>query len=482
MKKLKILLQEPFVPREVTYGKFAKGAGTNTFSYGMACLATYIKERGYDVYFLDPNLKGMNQAEYKEFLEFNKFDVIGIGSTTLQIDYALECFKVIKSIFPRTITVLGGVHATLMPQETICASADIDYLILGEGEKPFYHLLEKLIKGDIAAIKNISGVCYKSETNIIFNMPNEDDFLAPEEIPLPYFDIFSMREYVPQVTFAKAFPSYTVIASRGCPFQCAFCNASATVGKKVRLRQPESLLEEIRILKEKYGAKGIMFLDSTFTINKSWLTQFCRAYIQSGLNLPWAANSRVDTVDKDLLMLMKEAGCWNITFGIESANQKSLDLIDKGTTVQQNTSAIQMALRIGFNVYTSHIICLPGETEDDADNTIRYARSMGNHMAMFYLPVPFPKTKLNQICRDTGGLREGAAWRDYNAWDYSKPVYVSPILGKEKMFELYKKAYISFYSNPVVWYRNAKDMVLLKQNPYRFWLGLKSFFSFIFHR
>jgi radical SAM superfamily enzyme YgiQ (UPF0313 family) len=482
MKKLKILLQEPFVPREVTYGKFSKGAGTNTFSYGMACLATYIKDRGYDVCFLDPNLEGMSEAEYKEFLLLNKFDVIGIGSTTLQIDYALRCFKAIKNILPRTITVLGGVHATLMPKETIMASADLDYLILGEGEKPFYSLLEKLLGGDTDAIRNISGVCYRLDSEVVLNMPKEDDFLAPEEIPIPYFDIFSMRKYVPQITFAKDFPSYTVIASRGCPFKCAFCNASATVGKKVRLRQPESLLEEIRILKEKYEAKGIMFLDSTFTINKPWLAQFCHAYIQSGLNLPWAANSRADTIDRDLLVLMKEAGCWNIAFGIESANQKSLELIDKNTTVEQNTSAIQMALRIGFNVYTSYIICLPGEAEDDANNTIHYARSMGNHMAMFYLPLPFPKTKLYQLCKDTGGLSEGAAWSDYNAWDYSKPVYVNPILGKEKMLKLYKKAYISFYSNPVVWYRNVKDMILLEQSPYRFWLGLKSFFYFIFGR
>jgi len=482
MKKLKILLQEPVVSRQVTYGKFAKGAGTNTFSYGLACLAAYLKDRGYEVVFLDPNLEEMSPLAYQEFLVRNKFDVIGMGSTTLQIDYVLKCFKTIKHILPQTLTVLGGVHATLMPNETIISGTDIDYLILGEGEKPFYRLLEQLEKGARDGIRNIPGICYRVNSETVLNLPQERDFLAPEEIAIPQYDLFSMRKYVAQITFAKAFPSYTVIASRGCPYGCAFCNASATLGKKVRLRQTESLLQEIRMLKEQYGAKGIMFLDSTFTISKPWLIKFCREYILSGLNLPWAANSRVDTVDRELLTLMKAAGCWNITFGIESANQKSLDLIGKNTTVEQNTAALQMALKMGFNVYASYIICLPGETEEDVKCTIRYARSIGNHMAMFYLPVPFPKTILGNICQKSGGFREGAAWSDYNAWDYSKPVYVSPLLGKEKMLQLYREAYLSFYSNPVVWYRNIKDMILLKQSPYRFWLGLKSLISFIFRR
>lgn len=482
MKKLKVLLQEPFVPREVTYGKFSKGAGTNTFSYGMACLASYIRERGYDAFFLDPNLEKMSEDEYLHFLERNRFDVIGISSTTLQIDYALKCFETIKRHFPQTTTVLGGVHATLMPQETITAAEDLDYLILGEGEKPFYNLLGSIENGCSNDTRRIPGICYRLNGEIVLNLPLNANRLTLGEIPIPRFDIFPMRKYIPQITFAKTFPSYTVIASRGCPFRCAFCNASATLGKNVRLRSIDSLLEEIRVLKAEYGAKGIMFLDSTLTVNKPWLKQFCEAYIQSRLQLPWAANSRADTIDEDLLAFMKEAGCWNITFGIESANQKSLDLIDKGTTVDQNTLAINSALKLGFYVYTTYIICLPGETEDDVKHTIRYARKMGNHMAMFYLPVPFPKTKLYQICRETGGLREDAVWSDYNSWDYTNPVYVNPIIGKEKMLELYKNAYLSFYSNPMVWYRNIKDMILLKQSPYRYWLGLKSFWSFVFDR
>lgn len=479
MKELNILLQEPFVPKEVTYGKFAKGAGTNTFSYGMACLAAYIKEKGYHVSFLDPNLNRMGSGDYFKFLELNKFNVIGIGSTTLQIDYALKCFRAIKSRFPDIVTVLGGVHATLMPKETISASRDIDYLVLGEGEKPFYGLLQRLARGETGPVRDIAGICCRNDNDVILNLPSENDHLAPEELPVPCFDLFAMRRYIAQITFAKDFPSYTVIASRGCPFRCAFCNASATLGKRVRLRSPAALLAEIRILKERYGARGIMFLDSTFTINKSWVKEFCVEYIKSGLGLPWAANSRSDTVDGEMLKQMKGAGCWNITFGIESANQKSLDLIDKGTTVAQNTAAIEMSLKMGLNVYTSYIICLPGETEEDVNNTICYARKMGNHMSMFYLPVPFPKTRLHHICLESGGLREGAAWSDYNAWDYSNPVYISPILGKEKMLALYKKAYLSFYSNPVVWYRNAKELILLRQSPYRYWLGMSSFFSFI---
>lgn len=480
IKKLKILFQEPFVGREVTFGKFSSGAGNNTFPYGIACIASYIKNRGYDVSYLDPALENMSLDDYCNFIEKSGFDLIGIGSTTVQIEKAIETFDFIKNKFPKIITVLGGVHATLMPGDTIDSTKSIDYLILGEGEKPFLQLLDCLTINEIKGIESIKGICFKNNTEIVLNPPDYRAGLPSEEIPIPLFEIFPMRKYIPQVTYAKTFPSYSIVASRGCPFECAFCNANVIAGKKVRYKPVDVLLKEIEILKQNYNAKGVMFLDSTFTLNKQWVREFCIKLMKSGLALSWACNSRVDTIDKDLLALMKKAGCWTLVFGIESANQSSLDLINKHVKVQQNTAAIKLSLKLGFYVYTNYILCLPGETEEDALRTIRYSRKTGSHLAMFYLPVPYPKTKLWQICRQSGGLRDDARWSDFNAWDFSNPVYVNPLIGKERMLKLYKNAFFNFYSDPRVWYRNIREMILLRQSPYRFWLGLKSLLNFAF--
>jgi len=476
---MKILFQEPFVPRNITFGKFSKAAGNNTFPYGIACIASYIKERGYNVSYIDPNIENMSCQDYVNYIKVNNFDLIGIGSTTLQIEYATATFQIIKENFPDVITVLGGVHATLMPIETVNYTNAIDYLILGEGEKPFYQLIECLKHNRKDLIESIEGICFKANDIIVLKSPVNSNRLESDEIPIPLFEIFPMRKYIPQISYAKVFPSHSIVASRGCPFRCAFCNASDILGRRVRYKPVDDLLQEIRILKDRYGSKGIMFLDSTFTVNKHWLIEFCSKYVDSNLNLPWACNSRVDTINKDLLLLMKEAGCWSILFGIESANQKSLDLLDKGTNVEQNVYAIQLSLELGFYVYTSYIICLPGENEDDVLNTITFARKMGNQLSMFYLPVPFPKTKLWEICKEMGELREDANWVDFNSWDFSNPVYINPLIGKVKMQALYKKAYLSFYSNPVVCYRNLKEIIFLRQSIFRYWLAFKGFLSLI---
>jgi len=153
MKKLKILFQEPIVPREVSYGKFSKGAGNNAFPYGVACIASYIKARGYNVSCLDPNPEDISVKEYIDYIRTNGIDLVGIGSTTLQIDYAIECFRIIKENFPHIVTVLGGIHATLMSAETLNDTDVIDYIIMGEGEKPFYQLIEYLSNNKKEAIR-----------------------------------------------------------------------------------------------------------------------------------------------------------------------------------------------------------------------------------------------------------------------------------------------------------------------------------------
>lgn len=473
---MNILFQEPFAPRNVRYGKFEKGAGNNTFHYGLACIASYIKDRGYNVSYLDPNIHNMSVEEYIKYIKDRHLNLIGISSTTLEIDYVIETTKIIKKYRPDIIIVLGGVHPTLMPHETMKAAPTVDYIIIGEGEKPFYRLVKAL--GDKEDIEHIDGLCYRRSGEIISNPP-VDNRLTPEEIPIPLFEIFPMREYIAQITFAKVFPSYSIIASRGCPFRCTFCNSNDVLGKKVRYKPVDTLIKEIKILKENYGMKGIMFLDSTFTLNKNWVKEFCDKYKASGLKLPWACNTRVDTLNKELLLIMKGAGCWGLAMGIESGNQKSLDILKKGVTVLQNTNAVKLCLELGFFVYTTYIICLPSETKEDALNTIEYARKMGNHLSMFYLPVPFPKTELEALCRAEGGLRTDVKWRDYNSWDFSNPVYINPLIGKGDMQRLLKTAYIRFYSNPIVIYRNFKEVIQFKQSYKKYIMASKSFLSFL---
>jgi radical SAM superfamily enzyme YgiQ (UPF0313 family) len=222
-----------------------------------------------------------------------------------------------------------------------------------------------------------------------------------------------------------------------------------------------------------------MFLDSTLTTNRAWVMDFCEELLSSGVKVAWSCNARVDTVDEDMLRLMKRAGCWEILFGVESANQKSLDSMNKGVTVEENTKAIRLCLKLGYYTYATYILGWPGENVEDAKRTVKYATELGTHLAMFYLPVPFPKTRLWDICEQTGGLRANAPYEDYSAWDLTKPVYVNPQIGKERMQWLLKWAYTTYYTTPKVIWRNIEELLLLKQSPRRYIMGLRAMMGFL---
>lgn len=450
---MKILLSEPLCPREAIWGKFEKGAGSNTFSYGLASIASYCIKNGFkDIKFIEPQIEKLTKKDYEEFLKQNGFDVIGLTSCTATMDFVTSTIKLIKQTLPNSKVILGGVHATLLPEETLKECEDLDIICMGEGEITFLKILE-----NIKNLSKVKGIAYRKDKEIIINEPRE--LIRDINIlPLPAYNLFPMDEYKTQVTIAKVFPTKTMLVSRGCVYNCGFCNACAVHGRKVRYKDPKRVVEEMLYLKNNFNTKGIAFFDSTFTVNKQWVNDFCDLIVKKGLGLPWSCYSRTDTVDEELLQKMKASGCWGITFGIESGNQKTLDSIEKGVTVEQNTKAVNLALKLGYFVSANYIICWPRENKKDALNTIKYAKKLATHLALFYLPIPFPKTKLYKLCEEDGGLNKEARWSDFNGYNFDNPVYVNPRVGKKEMQKLYNYAYRTYYITPKVLWRNLKEL------------------------
>jgi len=177
----------------------------------------------------------------------------------------------------------------------------------------------------------------------------------------------------------------------------------------------------------------------------------------------------------ELLPLMKKAGCWQIGYGCESGNQKSLDIIHKEATVQNNVDAVQNTIKNGIMCSTTWIIALPGETKDDAWNTVELALRLASHVAKFFLPIPYPGTELEELCRQDGGLRDNVPYEDYEFYMPDNLVYVNPRIGQENMKQMLKKAYRRFYTKPKVLYRNLlqlKDWDMLK----KYWRALRLLF------
>ena len=191
------------------------------------------------------------------------------------------------------------------------------------------------------------------------------------------------------------------------------------------------------------------------------------------MQFKWDINTRVDCLDKKLLFIMKKAGLWMINFGLESGNQSSLDLLNKGINLSQIRKTLKMTKKLGITTFSTWILGIPGENEKMVKNTISFAKEIGTELALFFLPVPYPGTDLIKICQKDGGLNKKAKWENYSAVDFSKPVYVNPRLGKEKMQELIKYAYLSYYLSPKILWRNLK-CIKSKDDLIRYWRAFRA--------
>jgi len=444
---MKALLLHPIVPFRVLWGKFHR-AGGFILPIGLLSIASYAKRQGFDVEICDTGVVGLTEIALRDYLKKSNYDVIGIQCFTNTIAYSFETAKLCKEVLPDATIVLGGVHATILPEQSLKECVFADIAVIGEGEETFVEIL-KWKRGEVASLENIKGIVYKKSSGIIRNASRQP-IEKLDEVSLPDYSLLPLGLYLPHPTQCRKTPAFPVIASRGCPYSCIFCSASIVHGKKLRYRTMDNLMKEIDVLVNDYGAKSIFFQDSSLTTNRKFVEEFCHKLIAEKKNLEWMCNARVDQVDLPLLKLLKKSGCWQINYGIESGNEESLLRLKKNQTLKQIEEAVRLTKKAGLSIMAFYILGLPGEDELMVLNTIKLAKKLATETALFYLPIPYPGTELMQYCRDSGGLRKDSQWKDYSAVDFSNPIYINPLLGKEKMIRLYNHAIKSYYLSPKV--------------------------------
>jgi anaerobic magnesium-protoporphyrin IX monomethyl ester cyclase len=450
---MKILLMLPVMDMNRLWGRASKGAGNNNFNYGLASIASYLLQYGYDVQILDPQFLHGDDAFSRYLLEYRPH-VVGITSYTPTITAAYETANQVRRTLPNSTIVIGGPHCSYFPSETLAECGAADYVIFREGEHTMLELV-RMLDSKRHRAADILGLVHRKDGQIMVNAPRP--FLDVNSLPLPAYHLFPLAKYTLQPTIYKRVPTLTTLVSRGCPYSCSFCHGFDVLGRKVRYREVENTLEELKLLMKVYGARGFMFYDSTFTFSRSWVVRFCEEIIRNKLDFTWMCMSRTDSVSEDVLALMRRAGCWGISFGVESANQKSLDLLKKGTTVEQNREAIRVAKKAGLYVTSTYMIGLPGEDEKDVLNTVEFAKANPTHIAHFFWPLPYPKTLFFDQCKADGGIMENPGWENFNI--YAKhPVYVNPRLGYEKMRQLQETALRGYYTNWNVILMNFKTI------------------------
>ncbi len=413
---------------------------------GLAYLAAVLEAKNHKVIILD----GWVQNITNEFLKKTIADfapaLIGLTGLTVNIKGVFAMAEEIKKEFPQIPIIFGGPHASMAPAGTLKEVSAIDMVCVGEGEDTIMDVVDYLSgKKDL---ENIPGIYYRQSDKIICTGLRE--LIKDINIlPPPARHLLPIGEYTASPKEHKSFPGTDVITSRGCPYACAFC-FKQVFGNKYRTHSPEYVIEEIKFLVKTYGVKDIFFRDDTFTVDYERVKKICELIKKENIHITFTTLARVDRLNYDILKLMKEAGCWKILLGIESGNQKSLNLLRKGITLKQIKETVGNCRKLGIETDGFFMIGIPGETKEDTMNTINFAKQLKLDFAQFYICTPYPGTHLYELAKTRGkiDIQEGE-WEKYNQFGAKNLLFVPDGWTSEALKEYQAKAWKNFYFRPL---------------------------------
>ncbi len=350
-----------------------------TVHIGLASLAAYAREKHPDLEFQVLDTRVATRKETRQFLN-TAFDLIGMTVFSPVYFEVIELFNRIRKNDGKVPIVLGGPYVTTIEEE-IFRETPANYAVYGEGEITFTELIAHL-KGE-KQLDEINGLMYVAlDGSLVINPPREK-FKTLDDLPIPAYDLFPMNRY----------PLHRMVTTRGCPFACAWCNSSSIWGHHLSAMGPERMVREVEHLINNYGKKIFVFGDNTFNSDLRRVEGFCDLLIDKRIDILWSVSLRADILNPDIAMKMKKAGCYNVSIGIESANDSMLERIGKGTTIARVKAGIKMLKEAGIEIMSQYVIGSPGETLGTVKESVAFAKQSGCDYINFYMALPFKGTR-----------------------------------------------------------------------------------------
>ena len=411
---------------------------------GLAYVGAVLERSGHSVVIYDCQL-GITHKELVEMLLSDNPELVGISATTPTFPSALGVGQKVKQSLPETIVVIGGVHVTALPQETMSFDC-FDIAVLGEGEETMEELTMHLEDKGIRGLKEVAGIAYRENGTVRFTKPR--GFIQDlDSLPYPARHLLPpLSDYKPTPASYRKLPLAHLITTRGCPYQCTFCDRSI-FGSKYRTRSVENVMGEIEELVEKYEVREIKFFDDIFTLNRKRVFEICKEFKERKIDLGWSCLTRVDTISREMLTAMKGAGCWQVLFGLESGDPRMLSLLKKGSTVKKNERAVKLAHELGLSVRADFIVGTPRETLESMEKTVRFAIRMNMDFAHFNKFTPYPGTELYRNLTKEGYEFDFTS-RSCSQLDHSYIMYTPKGMTEKEFREFVDTAYKRYYLRP----------------------------------
>lgn len=442
---------------------------------GLLYIAAVLEKNGFDVCVLDAFSLNMSIDDVKDYIKNGKWDAIGISCITSNGAFTFYLGKWLKREFPNILVFLGNIHASVYADFYLKQRA-ADIVVHGEGELTVVDILKNR-----ESLRKIEGISWYDHGNVIENHPrplmeNLDD------LPLPARHLVDMSKYTSRDFTTKSTGSYRVMfSSRGCVNKCTFCVVHQS---KYRMRSAEAVVDEMSMLVQDYQAGFIEFLDPLFTVSKKRVIQICQLIKDRAIDVEWQCEAHVNTVDEEMLMHMKNAGCVNIAYGIESGVQELLDNIKKRTKLEDIRNVVQMTRDSGIRAFGLFMIGIPGETAQMTNKTIRFAKSLPLYYAQFAITVPYPGSEMYYELMKNGEMRfsENPAelvenwirYSTYISFTDNMPIYVPEGRTGEELKKFQKKAILLFYLRPSNIFNEFKKIKIKNWRSY--FLAVKAVF------
>jgi radical SAM superfamily enzyme YgiQ (UPF0313 family) len=419
----------------------------------------------YKLKIIDANAERMGWDEFAKLIEKYqpKYYLTQVTAPTLENDM-YGCFLAKAR---GVVTIAFGTHVTPIPRESMRPYPSLDYVLVGEPDLTIRDLLDNLegrieerseevnhlfsehdpsyapaINEDGQVILNeIKGLAWRNEDEIVINFPRP--FIKDlNDLPIPKHELLPLQSY--RMPMIKG-PFTFIVTSRGCPAGCTYCIKHVSYQYSARLRSPELIMEELWQLK-KLGINNIHMYADLFTVNREQVVELCQRMITENINIRWMCNSRVDYVDEEMLELMGQAGCWLISWGIESGNEQILKHAHKGADPAKAQRALRWAKQAGIKNWGYFIIGLPGETEETIQQTIEFSKKLPLDIALFHVAAPYPGTPFFFEVVENGWFRQGTRWEQV---DMDKGTVLDyPDLSAERLLYWQKRAWREWAFRP----------------------------------
>jgi len=366
---------------------------SSNVSYGLLSLSSYLTKHGMNAAIIDSSAHSYTNAETLEIVKRYDPACIAFSATTTSISNAAYLCSRIKELNPEIITIIGGSHVSSIPERTMQLFKSFDIAVLNEGELTLSELLKRL-KSSRSDLSDIKGIIFRENSKLIRTAPRQFIENLSDTLPLPDWSILPdfPKAYQPPIFFSPSSRVATLVTSRGCPYSCNFCNKSV-FGNNYRSFTAEYIIECIKILSRDYNINYFLFYDDNFTVDKQRLTNICDLIIKSNLNISFSCDAHVNTLTPEIIILLKRAGCWSISFGLESGSRKILESFGKTSDLEKARDIVNLTHSNGIRTKGLFILGSPEETLGTIDETIDFIKNLKLSTINLSKFAPYPGTK-----------------------------------------------------------------------------------------